>query len=147
MRSTSERLAYPDRAGLRAAALRRLVGASDHDHCCVSGEGAGVGGNRLTLADSERAADRLRLGLLSGRVLDDRLGELLVGEVIDRALLEAGGCDLVAQRGRQTGNRRAVEDGNGDVAGLDRGAAAFRLVGQAVVRLRVAGSVTPIVAG
>src|ERR671934_1904393 len=127
-----------------AAALRRLVGASDHDHCRVSGEGAAVGGNRLTLADSDSAADRLRLGLVSGRVLDDRLGELLVGEVIDRALLEAGGGDLVAQPGRQMGNHRAVEDGNGDVAGRHRGAVAFRLV----VRLRVAGVVTAaVVAG
>src|SRR3954453_1724532 len=83
--------------------LGRLVGAGDHDHRRVSGERAGVGGNRLELADSESAADRLRVGLASGRVLDDRLGELLVGVVIDRALLEAGTGDLVAQRGRQTG--------------------------------------------
>src|SRR5205807_7390425 len=78
-----------------AAALRRLVGPSDHDHRRVSGEGAAAGGNRLTPADSESAAHRLRLGLASGRVLDDGLGELLVGEVIDRALLEAGGGDPV----------------------------------------------------
>src|ERR671925_1772476 len=135
--------------GYAPPALRRLVGASDHDHCRVSGEGAAIGGNRLTPADADRAADRLRLGLVSWRVLDDRLGELLVREVIDRALLEAGGGDLVAQRGRQTGNRRAVEDGNGDVAGLDRGAVAFRLVGQTVVvvRLRVAGIAAAVVAG
>jgi hypothetical protein len=88
--------------GYAPPALRRLIGASDHDHCRVSGEGAAVGGNRLMLADSDSVADRLRLGLVSGRVLDDRLGELLVGEDIDRALLEAGGGDLVAQRGRQT---------------------------------------------
>lgn len=49
---------------------------------------------------------------------------------------EAGGGNLVAQRGRQTGDRRAVEDGNGDVAGLDRGA---------VVRMRVGGIVTAVV--
>ena len=107
-------------------------------------EGAAVGGDRLPLADSGSAADRLRLGLVSGRVLDDRLGELLVGVVIDRALLEPGGGDLVAQRGRQTGNRRAVQDGNGDVAGLDRGAAALRLV--VAVRPRAAGTVTAVVA-
>src|SRR5919198_4086834 len=124
-------------------ALWRLVGASDHDHCRVSGEGAAVVGNRLTLADSDSEADRLRLGLVSGRVLDDRLGELLVGEVIDRALLEAGGGDLVAQRGRQTRNRRGVENGNGDVAGVDGGAVAFRLG----ARLRVAGLVAALVAG
>jgi hypothetical protein len=88
--------------GYAPPALRRLIGPSDHDHCRVSGEGAAVGRNRLMLADSDSAADRLRLGLVSGRVLDDRLGELLVGEDIDRALLEAGGGDLVAQRGRQT---------------------------------------------
>src|SRR4051794_12772505 len=127
------------RCATEPPALRRLVGASDHDHCRVSGEGAAAGANRLTLVDSDSAADRLRLGLVSGRVLHDRLGELLVGEVIDRALLEAGGGDLVAQHGRQTGNRRAVENGNGDVAGLDRGAVAFRV--------RVAGVVTAVVAG
>src|SRR5919204_2620730 len=133
--------------GYAPPALRRLVGARDHDHCRVSGEGAAVGGHRRMLADSNYAADRLRLGQVSGRVLDDRLGELLVGEDVDRSLLEAGGGDLVAQRRRQTVDRRAVEDGDGDVAGLDRDAAAFRLAGQAVlVRLRLAGMVTAVAA-
>src|SRR3954447_23947226 len=72
-------------------ALRRLVGAGDHDHRRAFGERAAVGGNRLTPADPDLAADRLRLGLVSGRVLDDRLGELLVGEDIDRPFPEAGG--------------------------------------------------------
>ena len=104
-------------------------------------QGAAVGGDRRTLGDAEAAADRLRLGLAPGRVLDDRRGELLVGVGVDHALLEADGGDLVAQRGRQTGNRRAVEDGNGDVAGLDRGAFALRLG----VRPRVAGTLTAVV--
>src|SRR5918994_4452962 len=99
--------------GYALPALRRQVGAGDHDHRRVSSEGAAVGGNRLMLTDSDRTADRLRRGLVSGRVLDDRLGERLVGEVVDRALLEAGGGDLVTQHGRHTGNRRAVEAGNG----------------------------------
>src|SRR5947208_13996529 len=82
---------------MRPPALRRLVGAGDHDDCRVSSQGAAVDRDRLELADSESAADRLRFGLVSGRVLDDRLRELLVGEVIDRALLEAGGRVPLAQ--------------------------------------------------
>src|SRR3982074_2359881 len=63
--------------GYALPALRRLVGARDHDHCRVSGEGAAVGGHRLTLAGSDYAADRLRLGQVSGGVLDARFDELL----------------------------------------------------------------------
>src|SRR5919204_2806345 len=134
--------------GYAPPALRRLVGASDHDHCRVSGEGAAVCGHQLVLADSDYATDRLRLGQVSRRVLDDRLAELLVREDVDRALLEAGGGDLLAQRRRQTVDRRAVEDGNGDVAGLDRGAVAFRLVGQAVAGIvTAAGQLRDAVGG
>ena len=67
------------------ARLRRLVGAGDDDDGRVWSEGAGLGGDRLTPDDPESAADRLRLGLTSGRVVDDRLGELLIGVVVDRA--------------------------------------------------------------
>src|SRR5919198_6061342 len=133
--------------GYAPPALRRLVGASDHDHCRVSGEGAAVCGHQLVLADSDYATDRLRLGQVSRRVLDDRLAELLVRVDVDRALLVAGGGDLVAQRRRQTVDRRAVEDSNGDGAWFDRDAAAVRLARQAdVVRLRLAGMVTAVAA-
>jgi hypothetical protein len=53
---------------------------------------------------------------VAGRVLDDRLAELLIKDDVDRAAAIAGGGDLVAQRRRQAVGRRAVQDGDGDGA-------------------------------